>query len=148
MKKNFAVRLICSHFPGRTFTCWTHVRLGVQQRRETVWEVSADSDMHSFDVPVQVGENPDGSPNFLGPFVHGPVSGRFLYLVWSGECDGKSQMFRRTKINLQHLGWPEINAAVFSKKNIEAQVFLTDKNGGPACGTLKNENIKWLNLNP
>ncbi len=95
-------------------------------------------------VDIKMGENMDGTPNFLGPFVHGPVGGRFLYLVWFDKKGESKMMFRRAKINLQHLGWPEINTAILSQKHIKAQVFLTDKKGGPACATFKPENINWL----
>jgi Family of unknown function (DUF5990) len=144
MKKQITIQLQCSHFPGRIFDGYQNVHVAVQRGDETIWETPGDASSHTFDLPVQVGENKDGSPNFLGPFVHGPVGGRFLYLVWFDKKGEARTMFRRAKINLQHLGWPEINAAIFAEKNIEAQVFLTDKKGDPACASLKPENVNWL----
>ena len=143
-----SIQLHCSNLPGLVFGEYNNFHVGVQKASEPIWETPGDATAHTFDIPVQVGENKDGSPNFLGQFVHGPVGGRFLYLVWFNKKGEWRTMFRRAKINLQHLGWLEINAAIFSGKNIEAQVFLTDKKGGPACATLKPENIKWLNLHP
>ena len=52
--------------------------------------------------------------------------------------------FRRAKINLQHLDWAAVNAAIFTQKSIEAALTLTDKKGGPVCATLKPEHINWL----
>ncbi len=144
MKKQITIHLHCSNFPGRAFDFHSNVHLGVQRGDETIWETPGDTTACTFDVPVQVGENKDGSPNFLGPFVHGPVGGRFLYLVWFNKIGGLKMGFRRAKVNLQHLGWPTINAAIFTQKNIEATLTLTDKKGGPVCASLKPEHINWL----
>ena len=143
MKKQIIIQLHCSNFPGRVFGFCRDVHLGVQRGDETIWETPGDATSCTFGVPVQVGENKDGSPNFLGPFVHGPVGGRFLYLVWFDKKGAGRTMFRRAKINLQHLGWSAVNAAALEQKSISANVFLTDKKGGPACTTLKAINIAW-----
>ncbi len=144
MKRNITIQLQCGNFPGRVFDHCQNVYVGVQRGDQVIFETPGDTSSQNFDITVQVGENMDGTPNFLGPFVHGPVGGRFLYLVWFDKKGESKMMFRRAKINLQHLGWPEINTAILSQKHIKAQVFLTDKKGGPACATFKPENINWL----
>jgi Family of unknown function (DUF5990) len=144
MKKQITIQLHCTHFPGIKFGDYQNVHLGVQRGDETIWETPGDATECTFDIPVDVGNNKDGSPNFLGPFVHGPVGGRFLYLVWFHKIGELKMGFRRAKINLQHLGWPTIDEAVLSEKPIEAQINLTDKKGGPVCASLKPEHINWL----
>ncbi len=144
MKKNITIQLHCSNFPGRVVADCQNVYVGVQRGDEIIFEVPGDTSSHNFELTVQVGENKDGSPNFLGSFVHGPVGGRFLYLVWFDKNGAVRMRFCRAKINLQHLGWPEIEAAILNQEPIKAQVFLTDKKGGPACATLKPENINWF----
>ena len=144
MKKQIIIQLHCSNFPGRVFGFCRDVHLGVQRGDETIWETPGDATSCTFGVPVQVGENKDGSPNFLGPFVHGPVGGRFLYLVWFNKIGGQKMGFRRAKINLQHLDWAAVNAAILTQKSIEVALTLTDKKGGPVCATLKPEHINWL----
>jgi Family of unknown function (DUF5990) len=144
MKKQITIQLHCSNFPGLAFDFHANVHLGVQRGDETIWETPGDATACTFDLPVEVGENKDGLPNFLGPFVHGPVGGRFLYLVWFNKMGGLKSGFRRAKINLQHLGWQAINEAVLAEKPIGAQINLTDKKGGPVCASLKPEQINWL----
>src|SRR6476620_2837953 len=48
------------------------------------------------------------APVFLGPYTHGPVTGRFLYVSWTSEASGKRRMFRRMKIPLGAISWEQI----------------------------------------
>lgn len=146
LKMSFNIKLHCTEFPGLVFGDCQNVHLGVQRGDETIWETPGDVGTCAFEVPIEVGKNKDGSPNFLGPFVHGPVGGRFLYLVWFDKKGEVKTMFRRAKINLQHLDWDTVNAAIFAQKNLEAVLTLTDKKGGPACATLKRGQISWKAL--
>ncbi len=50
------------------------------------------------------------APVFLGPDTHGPPTGRFLYVAWTGEAGGTRAMFRRLKVPLGGVTWAHIDA--------------------------------------
>jgi len=72
---------------------------------------------------------PDGAPNFLGPFAHGPRATRFVYLVWrrAGAPLGRS------KIPLTSITW----AQVTSPEPPELRVRLVAARGGPRFATVQ-----------
>src|SRR5678816_4813937 len=47
-------------------------------KSEVVTPILANGSDLSFDFSIRVQERADGSPNFLGPFVQGPTSARFV----------------------------------------------------------------------
>jgi hypothetical protein len=77
----------------------------------------------------RVEQLPDGAPNFLGPFAHGPRSARFVYLVWrrSGAPLGRS------KIPLASISWDQLA----SGETPELHVRLVDGKGGPRFATVR-----------
>jgi hypothetical protein len=91
----------------------------------------------TFEFPVRLGERPDGSPNFLGPFAQGPPAGRFVY-VNSGTLAGQSDSCwtRRAKIPLTAITWREIREAHDTGGVLETRIAGTSGDGGPACGTV------------
>jgi hypothetical protein len=76
----------------------------------------------------RVEQLPDGTPNFLGPFAHGPRAARFVYLVWrrSGASLGRS------KIPLTSINWSQVT----SGETPELRVRLVDGKGGPRFATV------------
>lgn len=87
-----------------------------------------------FDFTVRVKVGKDGSPNFLGPFVHGPTGERFVYIdigTAAGQLD--SCWTRRIKVPLRRIGWD----AVKSGKQLETRIPGTGKDGTPTCATVK-----------
>lgn len=146
MKKEITIQLRCRNFPGRSFETHNHVHLGVQRKEDIVEGTPGDADYKVFNLPVFIQEKTDGTPDFKGDFVHGKLGDRFLYLVWFDMKAGRNVMFRRAKIKLQHLTWEDINPALSGQTSITAEMFLTDKKGGPVCASLKEENIRWLRV--
>ncbi|MGH9218569.1 MAG: DUF5990 family protein, partial [Vicinamibacterales bacterium] len=67
----------------------------------------------SFDFAISVAESKkDGSPNFLGPIVQGPPSGRFIYVDVGTYAGQKNTAWaRRMKIPLQGITWAAIKKA-------------------------------------
>ncbi len=53
--------------------------------------VTASRSALLFEFPVRVGAQPNGAPNFLGPFAQGPPSARFVY-VNSGTYAGQRRI--------------------------------------------------------
>jgi hypothetical protein len=90
-----------------------------------------------FELPVRVGTQPDGSPNFLGPFAQGPPRARFVY-VNSGTLadDPQSCWTRRAKVPLNGISWALIRKALASRSALETEIDGRARDGGPACGTV------------
>jgi len=77
----------------------------------------------------RVAQLPDGTPNFLGPFAHGPRLERFVYFVWrrGGAPLGRS------KIPLTSITWDQVTSAA----SPELRVRLVDARGGPRFATVR-----------
>ncbi|HEU0253429.1 MAG TPA: DUF5990 family protein [Pyrinomonadaceae bacterium] len=91
-----------------------------------------------FEFSARVKEGKDGSPVFLGQFVHGPPHERFVYLdigTYAGQTD--THWSRRLKVPLRGFSWDEINKALRGSKTFEARVPGTAKDGSPSCATVK-----------
>jgi Family of unknown function (DUF5990) len=100
----------------------------------------------SFDVPVRVDKSrPDGSPNLLGPFTHGPPAARCLYIT-SGTLAGQAESCwtRAAKVPLAGITWPLIQEALATPDAIiAAPIAGTAKDGGPACATVPLLDGRW-----
>jgi hypothetical protein len=88
----------------------------------------------AFDVPVRVAPG----PRFLGEFVRseGPER-RFVYIA-IGEQAGQNPCVwsRRIKVDIHALP-ADLIAAALAGKVLEADLPGRDKDGGPACATLR-----------
>lgn len=83
------------------------------------------------------------SPNFLGPFVHGDASKRFLYLSWRPVGWRPNQpdppcpaWLRRIKVHLSSISWEQIEESVTRGGVLEAVVPGTGHDGGPSCASV------------
>ena len=79
-----------------------------------------------------------GMPNFLGPFVHGPKGGRFLY-VNSGTLAGQSHSCwtRRAKLHLSSIDWKLVQKVASTRGAVlEGRIAGTGRDGGPSCATI------------
>lgn len=79
-----------------------------------------------------------GTPNFLGPFVHGPKGGRFLY-VNSGTLAGQagSSWTRRAKLHLSSVTWELVQKVASTRGAVlEGRIAGTGRDGGPSCATI------------
>ena len=141
----------CTELPGRSFCdpCTLgaakelSVFVGVQRGRDVIEEVRADARQATFVLDFRVGRKKDGSPNFLGPFAQGPVDDRFFYISWGlGAAPGKTRMFRRLKVRLGHLTWPQLRRAAKGEP-LQVALRLTDAKGTPLCGSAKGAHIAW-----
>jgi len=119
------------------------VHVGIQKGRDVINVVPADREQVTFDAEFEVGKQPDGSPNFLGPYSQGDRHDRFFYLSWGIQHGRHLEMFRRLKIRLGHLTWSQVNAAIESGKPLTVHLQLTDKKGGPLCATPPPTHIRW-----
>src|SRR5262249_32609268 len=100
---------------------------------------SASGDLHfEFTVTIRRNKN-SGDPDFKGPFVQGPLQGRFIYIdigTYAGQSD--SVWSRRLKVPLPGIKFEMINKLVNDKRlRLETHVPGTGKDMGPNCGTAK-----------
>jgi hypothetical protein len=97
---------------------------------------SAGQDL-SFVFSVRF-KSAETSPNFLGEFVQGPSSNRFIYLdigTYAGQTN--TPWSRRLKIPLAGITNQTLQKAITESIILEATVKGTGKDGGPSCGTIK-----------
>src|SRR5215469_14112630 len=111
------------------------VRYSLQNRKsEPVGTVVASGRPLSFDVPVSIAPG----PRFLGEFVRseGPAR-RFVYIAIGGQAgDASSAWSRRAKIDIHDLPAALLEKALAGSV-VEAVLPGRDKDGGPACATLR-----------
>jgi hypothetical protein len=104
------------------------------KKSQAVGQVVAGGGPLSFDVPVRVAPG----PKFLGEFVRseGPER-RFVYIAIGGQAGaGASPWSRRAKIDIHTLPVDLLEQALAGKV-LEARLPGRDKDGGPACATVR-----------
>ena len=104
------------------------------KKSQPVGPVVAGDAPLSFDVPVRVAPG----PRFLGEFVRseGPER-RFVYIAIGAQAgDCASAWSRRAKIDIHTLP-PELVAQALAGRVLEGRLPGRDKDGGPACATLR-----------
>ena len=100
---------------------------------------SASGDLY-FEFTVTLKRNKDSvDADFKGPFVQGPLQGRFVYIdigTLAGQTD--SAWSRRLKIPLQGISFDMIDRLQGNEQlHLETRIAGTGKDGGPTCGTVK-----------
>lgn len=138
------VDIICTKLPGSRWDERGPIHLGIQKGDEIEDARSADLDRIEFSPVLRVRRHVDGSANFLGPFAHGPRTGRFIYLVWA-IMRGKTPvaMAGRIKILLDHIEWHDVERAATQGRAIQVTIPLTDEKGRPVFASVRPERAKW-----
>jgi hypothetical protein len=62
-----------------------------------------------FDLTLQLKPSGSEAPVFVGPFTHGPPTGRFLYLGWR---DVRGAFAQRLKLPLGTITWSDVREAL------------------------------------
>jgi hypothetical protein len=139
------LRVICSPMPPKTFGCMERIELAMQVRQDLQPGVELPDGSMRFECEARVkGNRNTEAPNFLGPPVHGPVGGRFLYLNWQGWERDERREFSRMKIHLSSITWEQIEAVVGNEGSIlEATVSGVGRNGRPAAASVPLEGDGW-----
>ena len=126
--------------PGRRFSCYENVHVGVQRKQEVVDLVPGDAPeaTWAFDVVVK-----DGG-DLAGPYVHGKKGDRFLYLSWGTVADGGAfTMFRRAKLMLAAVAPATLAAASTPGSGLVCTLALTAGDGGPVCAARRPPQVAW-----
>ena len=146
------IKVSCENLPGIVFqtVCrdkpivYDPVHLGIQRGQEVIEAVPANQKRVVFEPSFRVAPLADGKTNFLGPFAEGTPQERFFYLSWVVKgANGQLTMFRRAKIHLSHLMWSQVEEAHHSGKPLSITLSMTDKRGGPRCGSIRCDGVRW-----
>jgi Family of unknown function (DUF5990) len=142
------IEVVCRNLPGSCFIDphspgaqkQEPVYLGIQKGNEVIEAVPGDRKKAVFRPTFRITKQPDGSPNFLGPFAKGKPQERFFYLSWGVmERNGHFQMFRRAKIHLNHLTSDHLRAAVDKNRSLKVVIDMTGRKGDPICGSIRRQ---------
>jgi uncharacterized protein DUF5990 len=138
------IEVICTELPGIRFADYEPVYLGIQKGADVIEAVPGDTKRVVFKPVFRIGEQADGSPNFLGPFAQGTPQQRFFYLSWGVmHKNQRFEMFRRAKIHLSHLRWQDIRKAMSREAPLRVTLKLTGTKGDPVCASVRSPNIEW-----
>lgn len=115
------------------------VMFSLQEGDETpvAQQLSTGGDL-AFDVPLRLGEGPDGGPRWLGPYVRREGQRRFVYYrvgTLAGQHD--SPWTRRGKIYLTDIPADLIRQAAEAGRPLIATFPGADRKGEPSCGTAR-----------
>lgn len=142
--EELTIEVICRHLPGIRFADYEPVYLGIQKGNEVIEAAPGDRKQVVFRPAFKIGTQPNGSPNFLGPFAKGAPHERFFYLSWGVMTeDGHFAMFRRAKIHLNHLTQEQIGNALSDNRPIKVIIDMTDQKSAPLCASVRKDRAKW-----
>src|SRR5437763_6946484 len=137
-ERTVRLRVICAPMPPKAFGGRTEIELAMQYLKELCPGVEREDGSMQFECEVRVKWNPkNGSPNFLGPWVHGPAEARHLYLNWEGAEDQVQVQFGRMKIHLASITWEQIETVSQVPGGVlQATVSGVNEKGAPACASV------------
>jgi hypothetical protein len=138
------VRIVGNRLPGRHWSGYEEIHVGLQRGTQPVALVRADAPRAVFDLTVEVVPGPDGGVDYRGSYVQGRRGERFVYLTW-GELDPAAgfRMFRRAKLTLSGVTDAPFAAAVADGGTVEADLDLTDERGGTLCAAVRPPLVHW-----
>jgi len=138
------VQVCGDRLPGRRCGTYNNVHVGIQCGREVVDIHAADEDAVTWTVDVEVRLDRAGAPDVRGACIHGRPGARFLYLSWGTiDAAGIFTMFRRAKILFADIEPHMLDAAHQSARHLQAHLELTDRHGGPRCGSVRPPDVQW-----
>jgi len=136
MKQEIPIRIILENPPPG-------VDFGIQKGKgnpyETIQKQRSNQGDLSFECNISVNQGQNSMPDFAGPYVHGPLGERFIYID-IGTCAGQlnSAWSRRLKIPLRDISSGTIKLLLADPASLlETRVPGTAKDGGPNCATVK-----------
>lgn len=138
------VRIVGHNPPGLHCGEWRFVHAGIQCGTQVPTPLPGDTLTMTFAIAVEIARRGEHDHDFKGGCVHGRPGSRFLYLSW-GEFPpgGEFTMFRRAKLPLSTIREGEIARALAAHLPMEAILDLTDRDGGPVCGSVPPTRIVW-----
>ncbi|MET8836001.1 DUF5990 family protein [Micromonospora sp. NPDC004540] len=142
------IRIEGSDLPGRRAGAEAdllrlrNVHVGMQRKAEVVDRIPADAVEAAWQVEITSREV-DGLLDVGGPWVHGRVGARFLYLSWGAVTDGRFEMFRRAKLMFGDIPTELLRAGHERTGVLVGRLRLTGADGGPLCARVRPPAISW-----
>lgn len=118
------------------------VQVGMQRRAEVVDRIPADAREAVWQVEVTSREV-DGLLDVGGPWVHGRLGARFLYLSWGSVTDDRFELFRRAKLMFGDIPTEVLRAGHDGAGVLVGRLRLTGADGGPICARVRPPDISW-----
>lgn len=134
------VRVAGTNLPGRSWSCYGNIHVGVQRKAEAVDLVPGDAGVAQWAFEVDVKADGD----FRGPYVQGRRGERFVYLSWGAvDAAGTFAMFGRAKLMLGAVDPEIVRAADVPGHTLLATLALTAGDGGPRRAAVRPPAISW-----
>ncbi len=133
------VNLICEGWPSDRFEGFdgrSDIRATLQTKDSHEVGASAEQNSVKWTTEITTKTAADGALDFAGPAVHGKRGERFFYLSWSGDKNGRREMFRRIKIHLRDVTPAQLARVATTGGTLLARVHAVAKDGGPACASV------------
>jgi hypothetical protein len=128
------------------------VHFGIQKgsgsHYETIQSQCGNEKTLNLECTIRVKKDQNGHIDFSGPFVQGPPGVRFIYIdIGTAAGQHGSEWSRRLKIPLSGYLLPGGDPVSLPLGVIyQATINAIGKDGGPACGTVKNFD-GWKRIN-
>ena len=138
-QRTLPILLVCEGLPPDRFEGCdgrTDIRADLQTKDGHKAGSSAGKNSVKWTTEIIAKNGADGSLDFAGPAVHGKRGERFFYLGWSGDKNGRREMFRRIKIHLRDVTPAQLARVVATGGVLLARVRAVAKDGGPACASV------------
>ncbi|MEO6456577.1 MAG: DUF5990 family protein [Ginsengibacter sp.] len=136
MNQELSVRIILESPP-------TGVDFGIQKgsgnKYETILKQRSSENDIIFEFTISVKDGKTSSYNFTGPYVQGPITGRFIYVdIGTAAGQVNSEWTRRLKIPLRDISSETVKQILANSSFIlETKVPGSGKDGSPNCATVK-----------
>jgi Family of unknown function (DUF5990) len=136
MEKELTLRIVLEKPPqGIDFG----LQKGSGNNYETIQKQRSGNEDLNFQFTVRIKDARSAQPIFLGPFVQGNSSGRFVYIdigTYAGQTN--TIWSRRLKVPLAGITQDMIGKVLLGETLLlESKVPGTGKDGGPNCATVK-----------
>ncbi len=133
-KQQIALRIICID-PIRQCPGIDAIRFGLQDKKQDLmYGELLSRDEVVFDFTLSVQRDSVGSTNFTGPFAHGTVSKRFVYLTYKVPEGESWQIWRRINVSLTIISWQQVEAALADGRVLQARVSGLRSGTAPLIG--------------
>lgn len=128
------LRIICLNPPD--LPEYSPVKFGMQDKSQDLLPGQSRADgVFVFECSIKVKGSPHAQPpDFAGPYVHGRIQQRFLYLSLGSRQGDVWHWIRRIKIPLSGVTWEHLESVASTSDILEAAVDGTRSGSVPLLG--------------
>ncbi|MCC6441831.1 MAG: hypothetical protein IT210_00075 [Armatimonadetes bacterium] len=135
-RREMALRIFCVR-PPQPQKAGAEFGLQAKDHRLTAGSLQPDGSL-LFETRAQVRPHPEnGLVDFAGPFIHGRLGQRFLYLSLRSDPALPGVYERRMKVPLPSIAWEPLHRASQEGCSLSGAVQGTGKDGGLNCGSVR-----------